>query len=169
MDIQAIEAYESGELNLEETVVLFQDLIDFGDAWRLQGFYGRMAHEMLKKGHCTLGPHEVKNYWGKTIPSRYQVAPGELGSEEYCARMRNNPVISDDLGERGDVMPKGKKVLLSVLEPSEGPCIFTGKKDKCVKVEFSDGSFTGKVNWDELWNVIQRNNSDTAGVKSVEK
>ena len=57
-------------------------------------------------------------------------------------------------------MPKGNKSLLSVLEPSEGPCVFTGNRDKCVKVLFSDESFSGVVSWDALWNLIARKNGE---------
>jgi hypothetical protein len=44
--------FESGELNEEQTVELFQDLIDTGVVWQLQGFYGRMAADMIRNGVC---------------------------------------------------------------------------------------------------------------------
>lgn len=44
-------AYENGELNDEQEVVdLFQDLVNSGLAWRLQGSYGRMASRLLQAG-----------------------------------------------------------------------------------------------------------------------
>jgi len=43
-------AWEAGELNLEETVSLFQYLVDEGHCWRLQGFYGRTAEDLLQAG-----------------------------------------------------------------------------------------------------------------------
>lgn len=46
-------AYESGELTEEEVVELFQDLINNGLAWTLQGSYGRMAMALIDAGHCT--------------------------------------------------------------------------------------------------------------------
>lgn len=45
-----IMAYESGELNDGETIELFQHLLDDGLCWRLQGHYGRVASELLKRG-----------------------------------------------------------------------------------------------------------------------
>ena len=43
-------AYESGELEHEEVVELFQALIDTGLAWTLQGSYGRQAAAFIEKG-----------------------------------------------------------------------------------------------------------------------
>lgn len=45
-------AYERGQLNEEETIELFQALIDNGMAWKLQGFYGRTAMELIYAGLC---------------------------------------------------------------------------------------------------------------------
>jgi len=45
-------AWENGELDFEETVDLFQGLIDSGLAWTLQGCYGRTAKALIDAGHC---------------------------------------------------------------------------------------------------------------------
>lgn len=45
-------AYESGELDEEETIDFFQQLIDNGLAWKLQGHYGRTAMSYIKAGLC---------------------------------------------------------------------------------------------------------------------
>jgi hypothetical protein len=42
--------WESGELGEEETVALFQDLVDSGLAWQLQGTYGRTAVALIGAG-----------------------------------------------------------------------------------------------------------------------
>lgn len=50
--IDQIMLYEQGELDMEETLYMFQELIDNGMAWRLQGHYGRTAQRLIEDGYC---------------------------------------------------------------------------------------------------------------------
>ena len=42
----------SGGMDEDETVSLFQELIDSRLAWQLQGCYGRMAQRLIEDGLC---------------------------------------------------------------------------------------------------------------------
>jgi hypothetical protein len=44
--------YEDGQLSPDETITLFQDLIDSGLVWSLQGHYGRTATVLIEQGLC---------------------------------------------------------------------------------------------------------------------
>jgi hypothetical protein len=45
--------FEEGSLNEEETINLFQQLVDTRLAWQLQGFYGRTARDLIDAGLIT--------------------------------------------------------------------------------------------------------------------
>jgi len=44
--------YESGMMSDEEMVSFFQELINSGLAWQLQGHYGRVAASLIEEGLC---------------------------------------------------------------------------------------------------------------------
>ena len=48
--LDSIIAYEMGELNDQEVVCLFAELVKSGMAWSLQGSYGRTANALIKEG-----------------------------------------------------------------------------------------------------------------------
>ena len=49
-DIDKIMAYENGELDDDETIALFQSMLDDGTVWQLQGHYSRTATALLNQG-----------------------------------------------------------------------------------------------------------------------
>jgi len=48
--VDRIIAYENGDMSEEETIDLFQDLVNSGLAWQLQGHYGRLATLLINEG-----------------------------------------------------------------------------------------------------------------------
>tara|TARA_R100001509_G_C4861965_1_gene213683 strand:+ start:657 stop:839 length:183 start_codon:yes stop_codon:yes gene_type:complete len=53
VNVQDIMAFESGEMTEEEVLEFFQDLVDTGMAWTLQGSYGRLAARLIESGLIT--------------------------------------------------------------------------------------------------------------------
>lgn len=51
--ISRIIAFEDGMMDTDDVVPFFQDLIDTGLAWKLQGAYGRAAKSLIDQGQCT--------------------------------------------------------------------------------------------------------------------
>ena len=51
--VDKIIKYEQGNMTDDETIEFFQELIDSGMAWKLQGHYGRTATHLLEEGLCT--------------------------------------------------------------------------------------------------------------------
>ena len=51
--VDKIVKYESGEMSVEEVVDFFQELINSGLCWQLQGHYGRTARHLIEEGLCS--------------------------------------------------------------------------------------------------------------------
>ena len=51
--VDMIIAYESGELDDNGTLELFSNLIKSGQAWSLQGHYGRTARAIIEAGYIS--------------------------------------------------------------------------------------------------------------------
>ena len=52
--VDRIIRYEEGRLSCEEIIELFQELINDGSAWSLQGSYGRAALHLIEQGYCSV-------------------------------------------------------------------------------------------------------------------
>ncbi len=50
--VDKIIAFEQGDLDEDGIIQLFQELIDSGLVWQLQGSYGRMARNLIEAGYC---------------------------------------------------------------------------------------------------------------------
>jgi hypothetical protein len=70
----------------DEVIAAYQDLIDSGQAWLMEGHVGRTAMTLIEDGFCMLGTEGHRDYWGNYIPSRAEVVPGTKGSALYVAQ-----------------------------------------------------------------------------------
>lgn len=52
--VDKIIAFEQGALDDEEIIDLFQEMINDGSVWSLQGTYGRAAQSLINNGYCTV-------------------------------------------------------------------------------------------------------------------
>ena len=50
---ERIVEYENGQLDQQQTIQLFQELVDSGMIMKLQGHYGRFAAQLLEEGLIT--------------------------------------------------------------------------------------------------------------------
>ena len=60
-----------------------QNLIDTGLWLTLEGSVGRQCSEAIQAGYAMLPEKAQTDYWGNRVPSRYEVTPGEPGSEAF--------------------------------------------------------------------------------------
>ena len=70
LDVSQIIAYEQGDLGEDETIGLFQQLVDTGLAWSLQGHYGRTAIALIEAGYVTRPDCEKRHMKVYTHPVR---------------------------------------------------------------------------------------------------
>ena len=47
--------YENGEMEHDDMLEFFQELVDTGLAWQLQGHYGRLASALIIDGQISSG------------------------------------------------------------------------------------------------------------------
>ena len=79
-----------GDVTEDELVDVYQQLIDSGQAWRLEGSIGRTAMTLIESGKCVLGPVGNRDYWGNYVPACDEVEPGTKGSIEYREAMQDD-------------------------------------------------------------------------------
>jgi hypothetical protein len=72
----------------DEVLALYQDLVNTGMAWKLEGSVGRAAMDLIESGQIMLGEEGHRDYYGSWVPSRHEVLPGTKGSPEFVEAHR---------------------------------------------------------------------------------
>lgn len=80
-------AYENDELSEAEATAGFQELINSGLAWTLQGSYGRQATRLIEKGLCTRPVPQKPAVGGSNTVGPFERVTGDkirdFGQEKY--------------------------------------------------------------------------------------
>jgi hypothetical protein len=79
-DLSAIWEEDATE---EDFIAAYQELINTGQAWQMEGSVGRQAMALIENGLCALGERDFRDYYGNHIPSRDQVQEGTKGSVQF--------------------------------------------------------------------------------------
>jgi len=78
------------ELQKQYGVTSTQEMIDSGQAWKMEGSVGRFAMSMLEAGICMLPEKQTKDYYGNTVPARTDLEPGTKGTLENAIDFWSN-------------------------------------------------------------------------------
>ena len=71
---------EITELQKENGIYEIQELINSGNAWKMEGSVGRYAMDCLKRGMCFLPKKPQKDYYGNIVPGIDMIKEGSVGS-----------------------------------------------------------------------------------------
>lgn len=70
------------ELQAATGLTEMQNMINSGQAWLMEGSYGRAAMANLESGACYLPQERHNDFYGNTVPSRDDLAQGTKGTLE---------------------------------------------------------------------------------------
>lgn len=85
--------FETGLLSDEETVMLFQYLVDTGMAWSLQGSYGRLAENLIMMG--LVQPPQAPPAEEKTAARKMAQSPAESGGDKVWSVWVGGTEVND--------------------------------------------------------------------------
>jgi hypothetical protein len=80
-----------------------QEMINTGQAWRMEGSVGREAMALLDSGACMLPQERITDYYGNTVPSRDDLKEGTKGtfqnSVNFWTKVDNGEIEIDWLAD----------------------------------------------------------------------
>ena len=86
---QRLVAYEQGELDEQETIELFEELVQTGLAWQLKGQYGRTATALIEAGQIEPAPPtrrvDEEELMNQLVPRAWDLVEED---ERYISRGR---------------------------------------------------------------------------------
>jgi hypothetical protein len=84
--------FENGDLNEEQTIDLFQQLINSGSLSHLRGFYGQLASELIRNGYCKLSEVSHQVAYNNPMPSRDEAGSTTEAHQTSKFRLRCSTV-----------------------------------------------------------------------------
>ena len=72
-DADDIIAYETGRMPEKKMLKFFQKLVDSGLVWKMQGSYGKTAHDLLQRGLIKFPVKRTYDYYGTPVPTRAEM------------------------------------------------------------------------------------------------
>lgn len=154
MVVDDIIRYESGEMEDDEIVAMFQKLLNDGTVWHLQGSYQRTAQELIDRGLITQPvpePKEELTELRKLLhPSRFSDMSGKMAAvigflvgEAYTAQtIQSITITSDDFAMvNGGIFSRGSEIetnLRRLFEAAELNEVQTDRAWELWKAQITD-------------------------------
>ena len=92
---------------------VYQDLINSGEAWKIGGLITKKCKKALEKGACFLPHNSIHVNILLTIPSRYEIEKGGVGSIERSKEYwKDSWNVSTEIGKR---VMKTKRESINIL------------------------------------------------------
>lgn len=72
-NIWDVEDPEGAGMTEQDFIDMFQYLVDTGKVWKLQGWYGRTAQDLLDAGKIKYPKGRTHDYYGNPIPTQAEI------------------------------------------------------------------------------------------------
>lgn len=83
-----------------------QDMINSGQAWKMEGSYGREAMRLLDSGACMLPKVDRYDFYGNLVPSRDKLKAGTKGtyknSQKFWQGVEDGSIEIDEFEDCDD-------------------------------------------------------------------